>query len=134
MIDSGTKDLIIEWLIEQFGHSTQFRTAEIEKKFAIHDTFVRLFLKQLEQRGMLDYSEMGGGYVLCYPTMELYDFHRYGGFTTIEDGLLKNIQKLDLELQSLQSKFPKKIEAFANVVAILQTVSIGASKIFGHFT
>ena len=76
MIDSEKKDLIIGWLIEQFNVSTRFKSAEIAKKFEIHDSFVRLFLKQLQQKNMLEYSELGSGYVMCYPTMELYCYYK----------------------------------------------------------
>lgn len=133
MLDSKTKDLIIEWLINQIKVSNSFKTTDIAKQFDINDSIARLFLKQLHKRELIEYSEMGGGYVLCFPTMDLYDFHRYGGFTTVEDGLLKNIEKLELELSQLKSKFPEKVETFANATSILSTLAVTASSIFKHF-
>lgn len=133
MLDSKTKDAIMEWLIKQIEVSSRFRTMDIAKQFSLDDSMVRLFLRQLHKRELIEYSEMGGGYVLCFLTMDLYDFHRYGGFTSVEEKLLKNIEKLDLELSQLKSKFPEKVETFANATSILSTIATAASKIFGHF-
>lgn len=133
MLDSKTKDLIMEWLIKKIGVNNRFRTKEIAEQFGLDDSIIRLFLKQLHKRELIEYSEMGGGYVLCFPTMDLYDFHRYGGFTAVEDELFKNIEKLDLELRQLESKFSQNVQTFANATSILSTIATAASRIFGHF-
>ena len=133
MIDSKTKDLMIAWLVEQFDFSPKFPTQALAKQFNIPDNMVRLFLKQLDSRNLVTYTELGMGYVLCEPTMDFYDFHRMGGFTAIEDGLLKNIEKLDLELKQLKSEFPEKVAMFANATTILSAISSAATGMFGYF-
>ena len=134
MFDSKQKDLMIDWLVNQIGKNISFPSKEMAKEFCVQDAFIRLFLKQLAKKELIEYSEMGSGYVRCYPTMDLYDFHRLGGFTAIEDGLLKNIEKLDLELKELKSQFPKKVEMFANLTSTLSTVALSATKLFGYLT
>lgn len=88
MFESKNKDLMIEWLIAQIDIDYRFQTKIMAKEFGTSDTKIRLFLKQLDKKELIKYSEMGNNYVMCYPTMELYDFHRMGGFTVIEDELL----------------------------------------------
>lgn len=133
MIDSKTKDQIVAWMVELDLPTIKFQTKDVAKAFNVSDNMVRLFLKQLDSRNLITYSELGMGYVLCEPTMDFYDFHRMGGFTAIEDGLLKNIKKLDLELKQLKSEFPEKVAMFANATTILSAISSAATGMFGYF-
>lgn len=133
MFDSKQKDLMIEWLINQIGINYRFSSKDMAKEFGVQDAMLRLFLKQLAKKELIEYHECGSGYVSCYPTMELYDFHRMGGFTGIEDELLKNIEKLDLELKHLKSEFPQKVETLANASAFLSMIGNAALKLVGHF-
>lgn len=133
MIDSKTKDQIVEWMVELDQPTIKFQTKDVAKAFNIPDNMVRLFLKQLDSRNLITYTELGMGYVLCEPTMDFYDFHCMGGFTAIEDGLLKNIEKLDLELKQLKSEFPEKVAMFANATTILSAISSAATGTFGYF-
>lgn len=133
MFDSKQKDLMITWLINQINQDISFPSTTMAKEFCVSDDLIRLFLKQLDKMGLIEYSEMGAGFVECYPAMDLYDFHRCGGFTTIEDGLLKNIEKLDLELKQLKSQFPEKIETLANATSFLSAIAVSATKLVGHF-
>lgn len=133
MFDSKQKDLMIEWLINQIGIDYRFPSKDMAKAFGVQDTMLRLFLKQLAKKELIEYTELGAGYVMCYPTMELYDFHRMGGFTGIEDELLKNIEKLDLELKHLKAEFPQKVETLANASAFLSVIGNAALKLVGHF-
>lgn len=133
MFDSKQKDLMIEWLIKQIGVCVKFPSRMMSQEFGVQDAMLRLFLKQLAKKGLIEYHERGAGFVECYPTMELYDFHRMGGFTGIEDELLKNIEKLDLELKHLKSEFPQKVETLANASAFLSVIGNAALKLVGHF-
>jgi hypothetical protein len=133
MIDSKTKDQIVAWMVELDQPTIKFQTKDVAKAFNVSDNMVRLFLRQLDSRNLITYSELGMGYVLCEPTMDFYDFHRMGGFTAIEDGLLKNIEKLDLELKQLKSEFPEKVAMFANATTILSAISSAATGMFGYF-
>ena len=133
MIDSKTKDQIVAWMVELDQPTIKFQTKDVAKAFNVSDNMVRLFLKQLDSRNLVTYTELGMGYVLCEPTMDFYDFHRMGGFTAIEDGLLKNIEKLDLELKQLKSEFPEKVAMFANATTILSAISSAATGMFGYF-
>lgn len=133
MIDSKTKDQIVAWMVELDQPTIKFQTKGVAKAFNVSDNMVRLFLRQLDSRNLITYSELGMGYVLCEPTMDFYDFHRMGGFTAIEDGLLKNIEKLDLELKQLKSEFPEKVAMFANATTILSAISSAATGMFGYF-
>ncbi|MBQ1652838.1 MAG: hypothetical protein II060_03535 [Bacteroidales bacterium] len=133
MIDSKTKNQIVAWMVELDQPTIKFQTKDVAKAFNVSDNMVRLFLKQLDSRNLITYSELGMGYVLCEPTMDFYDFHRMGGFTAIEDGLLKNIEKLDLELKQLKSEFPEKVAMFANATTILSAISSAATGMFGYF-
>lgn len=103
MFDSKKKDEMVEWLANQISIDITFSSADMTREFGVQDVVIRLFLQQLAQKGLIEYSEAGSGRVCCYPTMNFYDFHRLGGFTAIEDGLLKNIEKLELELKKLKS-------------------------------
>lgn len=133
MIDSKTKDQIVAWMVELDQPTIKFQTKDVAKAFNVSDNMVHLFLRQLDSRNLITYSELGMGYVLCEPTMDFYDFHRMGGFTAIEDGLLKNIEKLDLELKQLKSEFPEKVAMFANATTILSAISSAATGMFGYF-
>ncbi|MBR3946211.1 MAG: hypothetical protein IKJ56_03815 [Bacteroidales bacterium] len=133
MIDSKTKDQIVAWMVELDLPTIKFQTKDVAKAFNVSDNMVRLFLKQLDSRNLVTYTELGMGYILCEPTMDFYDFHRMGGFTAIEDGLLKNIEKLDLELKQLKSEFPEKVAMFANATTILSAISSAATGMFGYF-
>lgn len=132
MFDSKQKDLMIEWLIAQIDIDFRFQTKVMARDFETSDTKIRLFLKQLDKKELIKYSEMGNNYVRCEPTMELYDFHRMGGFTGIEDELLKNIEKLDLELKHLKAEFPQKVETLSNASAFLSVIGSAALKLVGH--
>ena len=131
MIDSKTKDQIVAWMVELDLPTIKFQTKDVAKAFNVSDNMVRLFLKQLDSRNLVTYTELGMGYVLCEPTMDFYDFHRMGGFTAIEDGLLKNIEKLDLELKQLKSEFPEKIATLANATSILSAIGSAVLNIVG---
>ena len=133
MIDSKTKNQIVAWMVELDQPTIKFQTKDVAKAFNVSDNMVHLFLRQLDSRNLITYSELGMGYVLCEPTMDFYDFHRMGGFTAIEDGLLKNIEKLDLELKQLKSEFPEKVAMFANATTILSAISSAATGMFGYF-
>lgn len=133
MFDSRQKDLMIEWLINQLGDNVKFLSKDMARKFGVQDIMIRLFLKQLAKKELIEYTELGAGYVMCYPTMDLYDFHRMGGFTGIEDELLKNIEKLDLELKHLKAEFPQKVETLANASTVLSIISSAALKLVGKF-
>jgi len=122
MINSYTKDEIIGWLIKKFETTPQIQTREISSAYNIPDKFVRMFLKQLHNLQMLNYSEMGMGYVLLQPAMELYDFHSKGGFTVQDELLKKNIEKLYLEIENLKPHFSEKAELFANLSTIGATI------------
>lgn len=133
MFDSKQKDAMIAWLIKQISENIQFTSRRMAQEFGVQDVMIRLFLKQLAKKELIEYSELGSGYVMCYPTMDLYDFHRMGGFVGIEDELLKNIEKLDLELKHLKAEFPEKVETLANASTFLSVIVSAASKLVGQF-
>lgn len=133
MFDSKQKDAMIAWLIKQISENIQFPSRRMAQEFGVQDVMIRLFLKQLAKKELIEYSELGSGYVMCYPTMDLYDFHRMGGFVGIEDELLKNIEKLDLELKHLKAEFPEKVETLANASTFLSVIVSAASKLVGQF-
>ncbi len=118
MINSYTKDEIIGWLINKLEKSAQFRSKEIADAFNVNDRFVRLYLVQLHKMQLIEYSEMSAGHVMVHPTMELYDFHRKGGFTVQDELLKKNIEKIYLEIENLKPHFSEKAELFANISTI----------------
>jgi len=127
MIDSKTKDEIIDYLIDVFKKTNKLIIVEISKKFNIDKRFVIMFLKQLQDKNFLQYSEMGGGMVCYNPNMELYDFHKNGGFTVHDELIRKNIEKLSLEIKKLESQFPEKTQVLANIInignAIFKTIN-----------
>ena len=59
MFDSKQKDLMIEWLINQIGINYMFPSKDMAQAFGVQDAMLRLFLKQLEKKGLIEYTEMG---------------------------------------------------------------------------
>jgi hypothetical protein len=61
---------------------------------------------------------------------EAFDLYNHGGFAVQEELLIKNIEKLMLEVEKLQSQFPEKVAVFANLATIAGIILGGATKFF----
>jgi len=122
MIDSNIKDLIIDWLCNQFGISCQFHPKIIADTFKVDYKMTSLFLKQLSEMNLIDYSERGAGTVYCSPKMDFYDFKLHGGFVAKEKLFADNLQKLQLEIEQLKRQFPQKVDTLANIGSIVQSI------------
>ena len=117
-MEAEIKDKIIQFLIEHSDDLHQIHPEDIAELVNTTDKMVRLFLKQLDAMGMLEYSELGCGYVQLFLTMNIYDFHEHGGFTVQDELLIKNIEKLYLEIEKLKPSFIGKTELLTNITAI----------------
>jgi hypothetical protein len=107
-----------------------FKTIEIAQSFSITDFKLRLFYKQLAKMGLLEYSEIGCGCVILDPNLSLFDFAEKGGFAIQDEILRKNIEKLSLEIEKLKPEFADKVDIFANLSSIANTL-IGALQFIG---
>lgn len=54
--------------------------------------------------------------------MEAFDLYQKGGYAVVEEQLTKNLEKLNLELESLRSEFPEKTATLTAIIGAITGV------------
>lgn len=54
--------------------------------------------------------------------IEAFDLYQKGGYTTVEEQLTKNLEKLNLELEELRSDFPEKTATLTSIITAITGV------------
>ncbi len=60
----------------------------------------------------------------CYLLLHLeaVEYFQRGGFTLVEEQLVKNLEKLELELEQLQSQMPTKIQTISSLISAIVSI------------
>ena len=78
-------------------------------------------LGQFELLGLCEVMRNIGGRVDVSLNAEAHDMVLHGGFVAQEELLRKNIEKLELELKSLEPSLLGKVETISNIAANIAT-------------
>jgi hypothetical protein len=78
-------------------------------------------LKQFEEKGLLKIKPNFGDAIELNVKVNAHDFLLHGGFTAQEELLVKNLEKLLLEIESLKPSMPEKVSTLTNIAANIAT-------------
>lgn len=122
MINSELKDIVLNRLIEA-GVYPSFNINNAQDLFGTDRAILELILDQFVDFRFITIEKMLGGVVNIRLTANAFDFVNKGGFTAKEAIEKAALEKLQLELQTLQKSFPDRAELFTSVLANIATVA-----------
>ncbi|MGQ1929819.1 hypothetical protein ACQ1Q1_07470 [Ornithobacterium rhinotracheale] len=126
MITSEMKDQILNEMVKH-GVDLEFNSNELSEDLNIPYEYFNIIIDQFENNGLMRVERCIGGHMFVLLTAEAFDLVRLGGFTAKEEILKLNLQKLQLEIDSLKETSPEKAE---RITAILANIAAVASFFF----
>ena len=121
MITPQLKDVILNAFTDK-GTFVSFNIKALSNDFNINKDVLELIIDQFQNHNLMTLQKMLGGRVDAYLTADAFDLVRLGGYTAREDILKLNIQKLQLEIDSLQESFPEKAETISTILGNIASV------------
>lgn len=107
MIDSELKDKTLNFIIENAPDLfIGFDIHEMASEYGVSYRIIDALLSEYENRDFMSVDRMLGGVVHCNLSIKSHDFVRSGGYKFEETLADINLQKLTLEIESLQSSIP----------------------------
>ena len=116
MITPEKKDALLHKLVKDDTMDTEFNIWEMSKELGMPKDMVDAILDQFEELGLCRISRCLGGHVMVSLNAKAHDMVFHGGFVAQEEYLRKNIEKLELELKSLEPAFTGKVETISNII------------------
>ncbi len=122
MITPHLKDHVLNTLCqnckpEQF---CSFKPSHIED---ISFENLNAILNQFQRIGIIEDLNCRLHSISLILRLDAFDFQRMGGFTAQELLVKTSLEKLQLEVESLQQSFPEKAETFTTILANIATVT-----------
>lgn len=122
MINPKIKDEIVKMLVSKSNEiSFKLHIPEISNQYGLDNNVLRMFLKQLHNMRLIDCTELMQSYVQIVPYMELIDFYNRGGFHAQEELLVKNLEKLLYEIETLKPRLPD--DRLSNITNIITGIT-----------
>jgi hypothetical protein len=115
MITHVEKDKVLSWLCLNNCYKASDILLEIE--FDVLNKVLSYF----ERRGLIMENTIRKSQqeFNLIVNVEAYDLFNRGGYTAVEENLIKNLQKLELELTQLQSKFPDQVRNITSITTAI---------------
>lgn len=119
MITAELKDKILKDLTDLNSIRVEASAEEEGNKFGIDRNMYIAILDYFQRLNLMEVRKCMGGEVLIKLTIEAFDLVRSGGFHAQEELLKNNIEKLNLEIQSLSKElnpsFKERTERITNL-------------------
>lgn len=80
-------------------------------------------LNQFQRIGIIEDLNSRRISISLFIRLDAFDLQRMGGFTAQELLVKTSLEKLQLEVESLQQSFPEKAETFTTILANIATVT-----------
>lgn len=115
MITHVEKDKVLSWLCL----NKTYKAADILLEIDFND--LNQILSYFDRRGLIIENTIRRNQQQFYiiVNIEAYDLFNRGGYTAVEENLIKNLQKLELELTQLQSKFPEHVRNITSITTAI---------------
>ncbi|WP_222167357.1 hypothetical protein [Edaphocola aurantiacus] len=112
------KDSLLHYLLEQGSKNEliEMDIASATKVLEINPLFIKMILDQFNSLGFINLFDTKGFDALTL-NANAYDFYARKGFVAQEELFIKNIEKLEHELESIKSSFPEKAAQFATILS-----------------
>ena len=116
MVTAEHKDRLLQFLTEQKSTTLQIKRSLLESMLDLEFEFIELILLQFKKFELCDFMVLGAGQLHISLTTETFDFWARGGFIAQEEYLSKSLDKLVLELKSLESSMPQKVAQITGII------------------
>lgn len=129
IITPEIKDKVLEVLLSADNPTFDFRYDNSSSEYGVSPNFVEMILKDFDDQGLIRAKFYIGNGAKIHIQAKAMDLYRHGGFTTEEELLKANIEKLGLELQALskqlEPKYTEKASCIAQIAgAIMQGLAL----------
>lgn len=121
LITPELKDKILEKLVSNESVRFYIDIYELSKEFDIEVDAAGVILDHFETLDFLSLKKFSGGKIRIIIGVPAHDFYSHGGFVGQEELLVKNIQKLLLEIESLKPSMPDRIKLITTLAANIFT-------------
>lgn len=125
MITPQLKDSVLNSLIQMFNNNQEtFNYAELAEELGSKEEFVFMILLQFKKTGIFhEFHQFIDADVSFSLSADAFDLHHLGGFTAKEEILKLNLQKLNLEIESLKQTEPDTAEKISSILTNITTVA-----------
>lgn len=122
MITPELKDKVLNILLESNSMTSTINIERLSREIECPYDVVEGILDYFERKGLVA-NKIGfiNGDLHITLNVEASDMALRGGFVAQEELIKKNFEKLLLELDSLQSKFPEKIKTITTIATNILT-------------
>jgi hypothetical protein len=118
MIDCKKKDKVLNKIVKESPEMTfAFDVEDSKGIFGFDPEMVSSILDYFESIGLIDQDKFLGGEIIVEILIPAHDLVARGGFTAKEELLIKNLEKLLSEVESLKPSMPEKVESITSMVS-----------------
>jgi hypothetical protein len=118
MIDCKIKDKILNKIVKESPEMTfAFDIEDSKSIFGFDPEMVSSILDYFESIGLIDQDKFLGGEIMIEILIPAHDLVSRGGFTTKEDLITKNLEKLLSEIELLKPLIPEKVESITSIIS-----------------
>ena len=121
MITPIIKDQILNELIA-CGTNPIVNTNKSVEIFGIETQYLNMILDQFERMGLISLSKVAAGHIYVSLEADAFDLQGRGGFFAAEEVVKASLEKLVLEIESLQKSFPDRALQFTSMFSNLAAI------------
>ncbi len=126
MITPNDKDRVLKWLCDntepEFSKNLPTRKLLNDVELSFNEVYA--ILNAFVRNDFIDSNSLRRNTPTFNIILRLnaFEFYQRGGFTLVEQQFMQNLQKLELELQELQSDFPEKTQTITSIISAITSV------------
>jgi uncharacterized membrane protein len=124
MVTPQLKDYVLYTLCDNLEPERMytFKPEDIIGESGLTFSWLNAILTQFQRQGLIEDLNSRLTSISLVLTLDAYDLRRLGGFVNQEEIVKASLEKLQLEIESLQKSFPDKAESLTTILANIVTI------------